>query len=255
MVNMLSSQLAPQQWQQPHQHRVSKWKFNIYSGCLVPHPHPCTAGFQMEPRFLLLAFWRQISTCVIGKQSSGFHSIWLALKEERHGLRTGSSANLLLDILRRLLHRSDAPDKGCEYPLWPENTTELLDGIVAVIHPMPWFSLDYYAVLATSPVCFQMNPTGIEHDKLAWFDSSAAAVLDSVAWATWSVWVLTQPIFIHSLKIIIIIELCARHLCVRYRNTEINRTQSLTLKGTYYSWLLTGFGTEPTEVSLLALQL
>lgn len=30
------------------------------------------------------------------------------------------------------------------------------------------------------------------------------------------------------------IQLCARQLCVRYRNTEVSRIQSLTLKGMYY---------------------
>lgn len=78
----------------------------------VFHQGSLNSWLWMEPRFHLLAD----SPLRMCKPCTGFHSIWLALKEEKCGLRTGSTP--FLDILRRLLHRSDAPDKVCEYPLW-----------------------------------------------------------------------------------------------------------------------------------------
>lgn len=65
-----------------------------------------------------------LSTCVRDEQSACCHSIWLALKEEKHSLRTGSPTNPLLNVLR-LLCRSDALDKVVRTLCEPENTAEL----------------------------------------------------------------------------------------------------------------------------------
>ena len=69
------------------------------------------------------------STCVVGKQSAGVHSILLAVKKEKPGQKKGSTSHPLLDIFSRCLCRSDALDKLLSVLCEPESTPESRDRV------------------------------------------------------------------------------------------------------------------------------
>lgn len=115
----LAFTVCPPQWQQSHQHSVLKKKVQYLFW--LPGPSstraPCTAGFRMEPRFALLAFWLPTAHVLqVNNPLASTPSDWHSRKKSTVWVQ--GAYLIQVEYPQETAVRIDALDKVCEDSLW-----------------------------------------------------------------------------------------------------------------------------------------
>lgn len=185
----LAFTVCPPQWQQSHQHSVLKKKVQYLFW--LPGPSftraPCTAGFRMEPRFALLAFWLPTAHVLqVNNPLASTPSDWHSRKKSMVWVQGAHLIHAWICAGDCCAVRIDALDKVCEYSLWTCKHYRTERCYCCYYLPHALVPLRSFCSPCHLP---SMLPDELHrhltHSNWAWFAFSAPAALDSVAWITW----------------------------------------------------------------------